>query len=94
MYGSKRYRYNAAEYLRAAQVARDQFHRKVHLSMALSWLSLAREDEAASTPTISCADVPLPISRKSDRFAAYLNGLSRRTEARWPYKPADLSGAV
>ena len=55
MYGSQRYRYNAAESLRAAQEARDHFHRKVHLSMALSWLSLAREDEAASPPTISAA---------------------------------------
>jgi hypothetical protein len=48
MHESQRYRYNAAECLRAAQQARDDFHRKVHLSMALSWPSLAREDEAAS----------------------------------------------
>jgi hypothetical protein len=58
-----RYRYNAAECLRAAQQARDLFHRKVHLSMAQSWLSLARQDEATavrfskvwSTPTIPTA---------------------------------------
>ena len=48
MHESQRYRYNAAECLRAAQQANDHFHCKVHLSMALSWLSLAREDEAAS----------------------------------------------
>jgi hypothetical protein len=70
MYGSQRYRYSAAECLRAAQEARDHFHRKVRLSMALSWLSLAREDEAVSTPTIPRADVPLPIAQKSGRFAA------------------------
>ena len=48
MYESQRYRYNAAECLRVAQEARDPFHRKLHLSMALTWLSLAREDEAAA----------------------------------------------
>ena len=61
MHESQRYRYKAAECLRTAQEARDHFHRKVHLSMAMSWLSLAREGEAAavrfskasSTPTIS-----------------------------------------
>jgi hypothetical protein len=45
---SQRYRYNAAECLRASQQARDDFRRKVRLSMALSWLSLARVDEAAN----------------------------------------------
>jgi hypothetical protein len=44
---SRRYRYNAAECLRASKQARDDFHRSVHLSMALSWLSLARQDEEA-----------------------------------------------
>ena len=48
MHESQRYRYNAAACLRTAQEARDHFHRKVHLSMAMSWLSLAREDEAAA----------------------------------------------
>jgi hypothetical protein len=47
MHESQRYRRNAAECLRAAQEASDHLHREVHLSMALSWLSLAREDEAA-----------------------------------------------
>jgi hypothetical protein len=46
MYDSQRYRDKAAECLRSAQQARDPVHRAVHLSMALSWLSLARQDEA------------------------------------------------
>jgi hypothetical protein len=46
MHDSQRYRYNAAECLRAAQQARNPVCSKVHLSMALSWLSLARQDEA------------------------------------------------
>jgi hypothetical protein len=46
MHESQRYRFHAAECLRAAQQAPDHFHRKVRLSMALSWLSLARNDEA------------------------------------------------
>jgi hypothetical protein len=45
MHEAQRYRYKAAECLRAAQQARDLFHRAAHLSMALSWLSLARQDE-------------------------------------------------
>jgi hypothetical protein len=60
MRDSLRYRYKAADCLRAAQQAHDPSHRAIHLSMALSWLSLARQDEAAvwfskasRTPTIS-----------------------------------------
>jgi hypothetical protein len=68
MHEAQRYRYNAAECLRASQQARDDFHRKVRLSMAVSWLSLAREDEAATLPTVSRAavsfgaNVPLPVA--------------------------------
>jgi hypothetical protein len=43
---SKRYRAIAGECLLAAQDAREPQYRKLHLSMALSWLSLARQDEA------------------------------------------------
>jgi hypothetical protein len=50
MHESQRYRYNAAECLRAAQQARDHLRRGARLSMALSWLSLARRDEAAERP--------------------------------------------
>jgi hypothetical protein len=46
MHNSQGYRYKAAECLRAAQQARDPIHNRVHLSMAMSWLSLARQDEA------------------------------------------------
>ena len=46
MHDTQRYRKNAAECLLAAQEARDPHHRQLHLSMALSWLSLARQDEA------------------------------------------------
>jgi hypothetical protein len=46
MHDSQRYRDNAAECLLAAQKAREPHYRQLHLSMALSWLSLARHDEA------------------------------------------------
>ena len=60
---SQRYRYKAADCLRAAQQTHDLRRRVFYLSMAHSWLSLAREDEAAvwfsnasRTPTISATD--------------------------------------
>jgi hypothetical protein len=46
MHDSQRYRDNAAVCLLAAQEAREPHYRQLHLSMALSWLSLARQDEA------------------------------------------------
>jgi hypothetical protein len=46
MHDSRRYRDSAAECLLAAQEACQPYHRKLHLSMAASWLSLARQDEA------------------------------------------------
>ena len=47
MHDSRRYRDSAAECLLAAQEASHQSHcRKLHLSMAISWLSLARQYEA------------------------------------------------
>ena len=46
MHDSQRYRDNAAECLLAAQEAREPHYRQLHLSMALSWLSLAYHDEA------------------------------------------------
>jgi hypothetical protein len=48
---SQRYRDNAAECLLAAQEAREPHYRRLHLSMALSWLSLARHDEALAGPS-------------------------------------------
>ena len=46
MHDSRRYRDNAAESLLAAQEACELHCRKLHLSMADAWLSLARRDEA------------------------------------------------
>ena len=46
MHGSQRYRYNAKECLLAAKEASQPYHRKLRLSMASSWLSLACQDEA------------------------------------------------
>jgi hypothetical protein len=46
MHDSRRYRDNAAECLLAAQEACQPYYRKLRLSMAVSWLSLARQDEA------------------------------------------------
>jgi hypothetical protein len=46
MQDSRRYRNSAAECLLAAQEACQPYYRKLHLSMAASWLSLARRDEA------------------------------------------------
>jgi hypothetical protein len=46
MHDARRYRVNAAECVLAAQEARLPYYRKLRLSMAASWLSLARQDEA------------------------------------------------
>ena len=46
MHASRRYRDSAAECLSAAQEASQSHCRKLHLSMAISWLSLARQYEA------------------------------------------------
>ena len=50
MHDSQRYRAIAGECLLAAQDAREPEYRKLHLSMAVSWLSLARQDEALDSP--------------------------------------------
>ena len=42
----RRYRDSAAKCLSAAQQACEPYYRSLHLSMAVSWLSLARRDEA------------------------------------------------
>jgi hypothetical protein len=46
MHDSRRYRDSAAECLLAAQEACQPYYRKLLLSMAGSWLSLAQQDEA------------------------------------------------
>jgi hypothetical protein len=47
MHDSQHYRDNAAASLLAAQEACQLHLRKLHLSMAISWLSLARQDEVS-----------------------------------------------
>jgi hypothetical protein len=46
MHDSRRYRDTAAECLLASQDACQPYYRKLFLSMAASWLSLAHQDEA------------------------------------------------
>jgi hypothetical protein len=46
MHDSRRYRDRATECLLAAQEACEPYYRKLELSMAVSWLALARQDEA------------------------------------------------
>ena len=46
MRDSRRYRDSAAECLLNAQEAYQPYYRKLKLSMAAPWLSLARQDEA------------------------------------------------
>lgn len=45
MHDSQRYRYNAKECLLAAKEASEPYCRKLRLSIASSWLSLAHQDE-------------------------------------------------
>jgi hypothetical protein len=45
MQDAQRYRANAAKCLLAARQERQPSYRTLHLSMATSWLSLARQDE-------------------------------------------------
>ena len=46
MHDSRSYRDSAAECLLASQKACQPYYRKLFLSMAAAWLSLARQDEA------------------------------------------------
>jgi hypothetical protein len=71
MYDSQRYRFNAAGCLLAAQEARQPYYRKLHLSMAGSWLSLARQDEAM--------DILLPSWNTAERVKI-------GTVASWPVR--------
>jgi hypothetical protein len=59
MRNAEHYRSSAAECLLAAQTDRPCYH-KLHLSMALSWLSLARQEEATDNPSVS-SDTPEPV---------------------------------
>jgi hypothetical protein len=65
MHDSGRYRHNAAECLLAAQEACQPDCRKLRLSMAASWLSLARQDEAMDN-LLASWDIAEPV--KTDRL--------------------------
>ena len=55
MNNSQRYRYMAAQCLAAARETCPPRYRKPRLSMAVSWLSLARQDEAIDNLLASLA---------------------------------------
>jgi hypothetical protein len=63
MHDSRRYRERATECVLAAQEACEPYYRKLELSIAVSWLALARQDEAMdnllagwdATPTVYAA---------------------------------------
>jgi hypothetical protein len=67
MHDSRRYRDNAAECLLAAQEACELHCRKLHLSMADAWLSLARRDEAMDN-LLASRDTAEPV--KTDGLGA------------------------
>jgi hypothetical protein len=53
MHDAQRYRYSAQECLMAAKEASEPCYRKLRLSMASSWLSLARQEEAMDNPRMN-----------------------------------------
>jgi hypothetical protein len=59
MHDSKRYRAAAADCLLAAETC-EPCYRKLHLSMAISWLSLAHSQEVTEDLLASC-DIAGPI---------------------------------
>jgi hypothetical protein len=67
MHDSRRYRDNAAECLLAAQEACQPYYRKLRLSMADSWLSLARRYEAMDN-LLASRDTAEPV--KTDGLGA------------------------
>ena len=61
MHDSQRYRYNAAQCLLAAQETCQPYYRKLRLSMADSWLSLARQDKAMDN-LLASQDMAAPVT--------------------------------
>jgi len=55
MRDSQRYRHGAQECLLAAKETSQPYYRKLRLSMASSWLSLARQEEFVDHPLASSA---------------------------------------
>jgi len=66
MHDSQRYRDRAAECLLAAQEACQPYYRKLRLSMAVSWLSLARQDEAMDD-LLASRTCPRPLKAPETR---------------------------
>jgi hypothetical protein len=67
MLDSKRYLFNALECLSAAQAARDPYYRGLNLSLAVTWISFAREEEAtaallAGWGAVNCDKADQPVS--------------------------------
>ena len=71
MHDSQRYRYNARECLLAAKEASEPYCRKLRLSMASSWLSLAHQDEEVSL--LKNRDTAEPVKSESDGLAALVS---------------------
>ena len=67
MHDTRRFRDSAAECLLAAQEARELHCRRLHLSMADSWLSLARRDETMDN-LLASGDTAEPV--KTDGLGA------------------------
>ena len=53
MHDAQRYRSSAQECVMAAKEASEPCYRKLRLSMASSWLSLARQEEAMDNPRMN-----------------------------------------
>jgi hypothetical protein len=70
MHDSRRYRYNAAACLLAAQQAPEARYRWLRISMASSWLSLARQDEATDDLAGDAPAVALVCRPSQDRMSA------------------------
>jgi hypothetical protein len=69
MYDSQRCRYRAKECLLAAQEASGPASRKLRLSMASTWLSLARQDEKMDL-LLANRDKTEPVKSESEGLAA------------------------
>jgi hypothetical protein len=64
MRASQRYREIATECLLAAQATRDPNYIRLHISMATSWVTLARQDEATAD-LLASWNVPEPVEISS-----------------------------
>jgi hypothetical protein len=96
MHVSQRYRDSAAECLLAAEEASQPHRRKLHLSMAISWLSLARKYEAIEH-LFQEEPERLPYSREPTTLArlARMSKPSRHgmAEKRAPVRPSTRNNA-